>query len=255
MEAWLQQLMTASMTFTFVAIMSVAFLESLALVGLLLPGAVIMISIGTLIGNGQINFYPAWAAGVAGCLLGDWSSFFIGRAFKQPLHNWPFLQKNHILLHKIEHALSAHHMVTLLSGRFIGPARPLVPMVAGMLNLPLLKFALPDIIGCLAWPPIYFFPGILAGVAIEIPAHTQQFKWLLLLVMILTWLACWLLWRWWQEGKRNPDRFSHWLPPARLKWMSILTVTSTLASMVCLYQQPLMPVYRHLLWQIFMGQR
>lgn len=73
-------------------------------------------------------------------------------------------------------------MITILIGRFVGPTRPLVPMVAGMLDLPVAKFVLPNIIGCLLWPPLYFLPGILAGAAIDIPAdeNSASFKWLLL---------------------------------------------------------------------------
>ncbi|MCV5927765.1 DedA family protein, partial [Escherichia coli] len=83
---------------------------------------------------------------------------------------------------------------------FVGPTRPLVPMVAGMLDLPVAKFVLPNIIGCLLWPPLYFLPGILAGAAIDIPAdeNSASFKWLLLGAALLAWLAGWLCWRLWR---------------------------------------------------------
>ena len=87
--------------------------------------------------------------------------------FEQPLaRNHAFeriLKKNRALLEKTEHALHQHSMITILIGRFVGPTRPLVPMVAGMLDLPVAKFITPNIIGCLLWPPLYFLPGILAG--------------------------------------------------------------------------------------------
>ena len=89
------------------------------------------------------------------------------------------MKKNRALLEKTEHALHQHSMITILIGRFVGPTRPLVPMVAGMLDLPVAKFMLPNIIGCLLWPPLYFLPGILAGAAIDIPAdeNSASFKW------------------------------------------------------------------------------
>jgi membrane protein DedA with SNARE-associated domain len=83
------------------------------------------------------------------------------------------LKKNKALLDKTEHALHQHSMITILIGRFVGPTRPLVPMVAGMLDLPVAKFILPNIIGCLLWPPLYFLPGILAGAAIDIPTDEK----------------------------------------------------------------------------------
>ncbi len=45
------------------------------------------------------------------------------------------MKKNKALLDKTEHALHQHSMFTILVGRFVGPTRPLVPMVAGMLDL------------------------------------------------------------------------------------------------------------------------
>jgi len=116
MEAYLQDLITQSLAFTLMVVLLVAFLESLALVGLLLPGTVMMASIGALIGSGKVDFYYAWAAGIVGCLLGDWISYFVGRAFKGPLHRWSFLKKNKALLDKTEHALHQHSMATVLIG-------------------------------------------------------------------------------------------------------------------------------------------
>ncbi len=62
------------------------------------------------------------------------------------------MKKNKALLDKTEHALHQRHVFTILVGRFVGPTRPLVPMVAGMLDLPVAKFITPNI-GCLLWPP------------------------------------------------------------------------------------------------------
>lgn len=163
MQALLEHFITQSVMYSLIAVALVAFLESLALVGLILPGTVMMAALGALIGSGEVNFWQAWLAGMIGCLLGDWISFWLGWRFKKPLHRWSFMKKNKALLDKTEHALHQHSMFTILVGRFVGPTRPLVPMVAGMLDLPVAKFVLPNIIGCVFWPPFYFLPGIPAG--------------------------------------------------------------------------------------------
>jgi membrane protein DedA with SNARE-associated domain len=160
MQALLEHFITQSVMYSLIAVALVAFLESLALVGLILPGTVMMAGLGALIGSGEVNFWQAWLAGIIGCLLGDWISFWLGWRFKKPLHRWSFMKKNKALLDKTEHALHQHSMFTILVGRFVGPTRPLVPMVAGMLDLPVAKFVVPNIIGCVFWPPFYFLPGI-----------------------------------------------------------------------------------------------
>lgn len=252
MESYIEHLITQSVAFSLAAVLLVTFLESLALVGLLLPGTVMMATLGAFIGSGRVNFYEAWAAGIIGCFAGDWISYYIGHRFKKPLHRWSFLKKHKSLMSKTSHALHQHSFATVLVGRFIGPTRPLVPLVAGMLDLKPLKFALPNVLGCLTWPPVYFLPGILAGVAIGIPAGAEvaHFRWLLLTAFVLVWLAGWLGWRWFREGKRSADWLSRYLPLGRLRWACILAAVAALVALVILVRHPLMPVYRHLLWQV-----
>ncbi|MBV8044977.1 DedA family protein [Pluralibacter sp.] len=252
MQALLEHFITQSVMYSLIAVALVAFLESLALVGLILPGTVMMAGLGALIGSGDVNFWQAWLAGMTGCLMGDWISFWLGWRFKKPLHRLSFMKKNKALLDKTEHALHQHSMVTILIGRFVGPTRPLVPMVAGMLSLPVMKFVLPNIIGCLLWPPVYFLPGILAGAAIGIPAdaHSGSFKWLLLLAALLLWLAVWLCWRLWRSGKSGIDKLTRYLPRARLLWLSPLMLGLGAAALVALLRHPLMPVYLEILGKV-----
>jgi hypothetical protein len=142
-------------------------------------------------------------------------------------------------------------MVTILIGRFVGPTRPLVPMVAGMLDLPVAKFILPNIIGCLLWPPLYFLPGILAGAAIDIPAdeNSASFKWLLLGAALLAWLAGWLCWRLWRSAKTS-DRLTRLLPRTRLLWLSPLALVLAGVALTLVVRHPLMPVYLNILHHV-----
>lgn len=251
MEAFLQHFITQSAAYALFAVALVAFLESLALVGLILPGAVLMTGLGALIGSGEVNFWQAWLAGIIGCLLGDWISFWLGWRFKKPLHRWSFMKKNKALLDKTEHALHQHSMVTVLIGRFVGPTRPLIPMVAGMLNLPLAKFIPPNIIGCIFWPPVYFLPGILAGAAIDIPSDERSsgFKWLLLGAALLLWLAVWAAWRLWRN-KAEGDWLSRWVPRARLLWLTPVLVVLAVVALYAACSHPLMPVYLDILTKV-----
>ena len=105
MQALLEHFITQSTVYSLMAVVLVAFLESLALVGLILPGTVLMAGLGALIGSGELSFWHAWLAGIIGCLMGDWISFWLGWRFKKPLHRWSFLKKNKALLDKTEHAL------------------------------------------------------------------------------------------------------------------------------------------------------
>jgi hypothetical protein len=125
-------------------------------------------------------------------------------------------------------------------------------MVAGMLDLPVAKFVVPNIIGCVFWPPFYFLPGILAGAAIDIPDGMQsgEFKWLLLGTALLLWLAAWLCWRLWRSAKANIDRLTRYLPRARLLWLAPLSLGVAVVALVALIRHPLMPVYGEILLKV-----
>lgn len=69
MQALLEHFITQSTLYSLIAVLLVAFLESLALVGLILPGTVLMAGLGALIGSGELNFWHAWLVGIIGCLM------------------------------------------------------------------------------------------------------------------------------------------------------------------------------------------
>ena len=67
MQALLEHFITQSTVYSLMAVVLVAFLESLALVGLILPGTVLMAGLGALIGSGELSFWHAWLASSVAC--------------------------------------------------------------------------------------------------------------------------------------------------------------------------------------------
>ena len=209
MQALLEHFITQSTVYSLMAVVLVAFLESLALLGLILPGTVLMAGLGALIG-GRVKFWHAWLAGIIGCLMGDWISFWLGWRFKSRCiagHS----EENKALLDKTEHALHQHSMFTILVGRFVADASA-GANGGGNAGSAGGKFITPNIIGCLL-AAVYFLPGILAGAAIDIPAGMQsgEFKWLLRNSGVL-WVGGWLCWRLWRSGKATDRLESLFVP-------------------------------------------
>ena len=60
----------------------VSMAESLAIVGLVVPGVAIMFGIGAMIGAGSIEFGAAMGWAVTGAIVGDGLSFWLGRRYK-----------------------------------------------------------------------------------------------------------------------------------------------------------------------------
>ncbi|MDH5785088.1 MAG: membrane-associated protein, partial [Chromatiales bacterium] len=77
-----------------VGVFLIAFFESLALVGLVLPGAAMMFGIGALVGTDILPLGPTLVWAAAGAIAGDAVSFWLGRHYHMQLKTmWPL--RNH----------------------------------------------------------------------------------------------------------------------------------------------------------------
>jgi undecaprenyl-diphosphatase len=172
-----------------IVIFLTALAESLALVGLIVPGAVMMFGFGALIALGHLNFWIALSYAVAGAVVGDGLSFWLGRAFHQRLRGlWPF-SKHPETLTRSEAFFHRHGSKSVLLGRFFGPVRAVIPAVAGMLHMPVGRFLVVNVISALLWAPAYLFPGMVFAASLEL---ASQVAWRLVVLILLLVGLLWL---------------------------------------------------------------
>ncbi len=172
---------------------SISALESVAIIGTIIPGSVMMTAIGTLAGAGVIPLWQTIGWAILGAIVGDGISYWLGRHFNERLpHVWPFRRFPGILENG-EYFFKKHGSMSVFIGRFVGPVRALVPLVAGMLSMRPLKFYIANIVSAIGWAPIYMLPGILLGAAsLELPPDVAIHVILMLLASLLLFLF--LLW-------------------------------------------------------------
>jgi len=172
----------------------VAFSESLAIVGLFMPGAMLMFGVGTLVALGNIEFWPTFWLAVAGAIAGDGLSFWLGIHFKDHLRElWPF-SRYPSLFAKGERFFLRHGGKGILFGRFVGPVRPIIPATAGMLGMSAWKFFAVNVISALAWAPAYLLPGVVFGASLGLAAEVaSRLAALILMLLLSIWLSVWLL--------------------------------------------------------------
>lgn len=141
----------------------VAMLESLAIIGVVVPGVAIMFAIGTLISNGTLDMFTTtlWAA--AGASVGDGLSFALGKHYKDKIHTIPWFKKRPDVLNKGHVFFEKYGVLSILIGRFVGPIRAVIPLVAGILDMPLKQYLPINIIASILWAPAYLFPGLIFG--------------------------------------------------------------------------------------------
>jgi len=172
----------------------VSFFESLVLVGILLPGIVILFGIGTLIGLGLLDMVPVWAAASVGAFLGDSLSYALGHRFRgHLLEIWPF-SRYPGLMERGTRFFHAHGAKSVLAGRFIGPLRPIIPAVGGMMGMKPSRFLVVDSVACVTWAPSFLLPGMLFGASLEVASeYTGRLAVMLVILLAALWMTWWLI--------------------------------------------------------------
>jgi undecaprenyl-diphosphatase len=170
----------------------VALAESLVVAGLVVPGALVMLAAGACIALGAMEFWPTVLLAVAGAIVGDGVSFWIGRHYRERLpHVWPFRRYPHWLA-KGAAFLRNHGGKSVLFGRFVGPVRPIVPVVAGMFGMRPAQFYPINVLSAMLWAPAYLLPGIAFGASLAVAgAVAARLAMVLVGMGVLTWLVFW----------------------------------------------------------------
>ncbi len=169
--------------------------ESVAIIGTIVPGSVMMTAIGALVGASIIPFWSTLMWAILGAIVGDGISYWIGHHFKSRLHQvWPF-RKHPNILARGKMFFDAHGAKSVFIGRFVGPVRALVPLVAGMLGVKPLRFTIANVVSAIGWAPAYLLPGILLGAAsVELPSEVAGRVILMLVLTGLFIILClWLI--------------------------------------------------------------
>ena len=144
-------------------VLVISLIESLAVVGLLVPGVVLITSAASMAGHQDIAL--AWLIGAAfiGALIGDGVSFSLGYRHRETVtQRWP-LSQHPEWLGRGARFFERYGIWSVFIGRFVGPVRPIIPLVAGMMHMPPRTFIWANITSAALWAPAYILPGYLLG--------------------------------------------------------------------------------------------
>jgi len=204
--------------------------ESIAIIGTIVPGSITMTAIGALAGAGIIPLWITIICAILGAIVGDGISYGLGYYFKGRLnHAWPF--KNYPgLVHSGETFVRKYGVMSVFIGRFVGPVRALVPMVAGMLGMKPFPFIIANITSAIGWAPVYMLPGILLGAAsLELPPDIAIHTMLVLLLITLFILLClWLTYKLIKLFHNQTEQFQNWIWQKLKKSRTLTPLTNLL---------------------------
>lgn len=138
---------------TYPLVGALAFLETAALVGLVVPGEITVVIGGVAAAQGGVDviaiFLTAWLAAWAGDLV----SYALGRKLGRPFleKHGPRLGISEATIQKAESLFGRHGGKMIVVGRFIGVVRALAPFLAGVSRMPAGRFAAVDAVGAGLW--------------------------------------------------------------------------------------------------------
>lgn len=136
-----------------------AFGESLAFISLLLPAWGALVALGALIGTSGISFWPVWVAAALGAAFGDWLSYWIGLKLEYRVQNiWP-LSRHPDLIPRGERFMKKWGIPGIFIGRFFGPLRASVPLIAGIFEMPFWSFQLANFASAFVWAAVLLTIG------------------------------------------------------------------------------------------------
>lgn len=167
--------LTASLgAWTYLLVPALAFLETGAFVGLLVPGETAVLVGGVVAERGGVALVPLIGLVWLGAFGGDVVSFLIGRRLGRP-----FLERHgrrlgigEAQLLRVERFFSRFGGRTVLFARFVGVLRALTPFVAGASGYPLRRFVPFSVAGTFVWATTFSLIGFLFSETFAVTGST-----------------------------------------------------------------------------------
>jgi membrane protein DedA with SNARE-associated domain len=171
---WLLAFAKAHPESAFLIAFIVSFGESFAGLSFLVPGTTILIGLGVILramGMGLLSFWPTWLAAAVGAILGDWISYWIGHRYKEHvLSVWP------ISTYRSQMEIGLRFFGrwgtwAIFLGRFLGPFRATVPLIAGISQMKFWPFQIANVTSAFLWSASLLFVGAVGWDAVRTAWH------------------------------------------------------------------------------------
>lgn len=168
--------------------------EALLIIGLFVPSTVVLVSAGTLVGGGKLDFWPIFVATTLGAIIGDALSYWAGRIYGQQLKQlWP-LANYPGLVARTEGFFADHGGKSIAIGRFVPGVKAVIPGIAGMMGMSNARFSTINIVSAFAWSIAHLAPGILVGKGLALASEVSgRFAAVLLGLFVTVFVAGWLM--------------------------------------------------------------
>ncbi|PZR36246.1 DedA family protein [Caulobacter segnis] len=138
-------------------------LEALLVVGLLVPIVGVMLAAGALVAQGVLHPVEAILWCSAGAAVGDAISYLMGRGLGGRRASRLLFAGKRRLLARAKLLTRRHGVLAIAAARYLGPARPFIPILAGMSRTRGWSFQLASVLSAPIWVISLLAPGYLAA--------------------------------------------------------------------------------------------
>ncbi|MGH7486414.1 MAG: DedA family protein, partial [bacterium] len=140
-------------------VFALGFAEGVPLLSWFVPSSTLFLAIGSIYGGLGGDVVSLVCSAAAGAVLGDCVTYAIGRLLKDDAPRvWP-LSRHADWLPKAHAMFERWGILVILGGKFLGFMRPLIPVVAGMLEMPIARFLLASVISSFVWAGAFLVPS------------------------------------------------------------------------------------------------
>lgn len=148
-------------SWTYLLVGGLAFGETGAGIGLVVPGETAVVLGGVIAAQGQVSLPAILLIAWIASFLGDLTSFLLGRRLGRPFlyRHGPRFKLTTKRLDRVEGFFDRHGSKAILVGRFVGIVRAVCPFLAGASKLPLRSFVPYSLLGTAVWASAFTLAG------------------------------------------------------------------------------------------------
>lgn len=166
MDAWIADLFRVAADnagFAGVALFAFTLLEALLVVGLLIPILGVMLAAGAMIAQGVLHPVEAILWCSAGAAAGDALSYLMGRGLGGRRATRLLFAGKRRLAARAKLLTRRYGVLAIAAARYLGPARPFIPILAGVSRSGGWSFQIANILSAPLWVVSLLAPGYLAA--------------------------------------------------------------------------------------------
>lgn len=133
--------------------------ESIPVLSFFVPSSLLLVGIGAAHASAGAPFSHIWFAGALGATAGDCLAYMIGRIFEHRIqHVWP-LSRHPEWWAKGHAFFERWGVMGVAAGKFMGPVRSAVAIIAGILEMPFRYFFIASLLSSMLWAALWLAPG------------------------------------------------------------------------------------------------